>query len=226
MGKRGPKPQNVERNAEIARRVAAGETLQAIGDSYGLTRERVRQIANRAGVTVRSQKIEAEKRFKIFSELAKEGLTRHEIAERSGYPYDTVCDVIRRFGIETAPFVLKKDTHGTVPCYQNGCKCAPCTKANSDRHKKWMESQSEDRIPHGTLSGYTNWRCRCPECSLQGSIANKKGRERRKGKTPPKHGRSGYVNYGCHCTTCVLGYRQYQNARQERKVRKAQEEAS
>lgn len=223
MGKRGPKPQNVERNAEIARRVAAGESLQAVGDSYGITRERVRQLANRAGVTARATKIEAKKRFDIFSKLAKEGLTRSEIAERSGYPYDTVCEYIRRFGIETAPFVLKKDTHGTVQCYQNGCKCDPCKKANRERHEKWKNSRQEDRIPHGTLSGYTNWKCRCPECKLQGSIANKKARERRKRTPPPKHGRNGYINYGCKCAVCSSENRQYRKALKERK---AQREAS
>lgn len=223
MGKRGPKPQNVERNAEIARRVAAGESLQVVGDSYGITRERVRQLANRAGVTVRATEIEAQKRFEIFSKLAKEGLTRSEIAEQSGYPYDTVCDCIRRFRIEIAEAPLKKDTHGTVQCYQNGCKCDPCKKANRERHEKWLDSRTEDRIPHGTLSGYTNWRCRCPDCKIQGSIANKKGRERRKGTTPPTHGHSGYVNYGCKCPTCILGHRQYKTTLKERK---AEQEAS
>lgn len=35
-----------ERNREILRRRLAGETLQAIADGYGMTRERVRQIVN------------------------------------------------------------------------------------------------------------------------------------------------------------------------------------
>jgi hypothetical protein len=40
-----------ERDALIAQRYRNEETLQAIGDSYGLTRERVRQIVKREGLT-------------------------------------------------------------------------------------------------------------------------------------------------------------------------------
>lgn len=40
----------VSRNAEMARRYVEGETLQSIGDDYGITRERVRQIVNKEGV--------------------------------------------------------------------------------------------------------------------------------------------------------------------------------
>lgn len=226
MGKRGPKPgnhQNVERNAEIARRVASGETLKAVGDSYGLTRERVRQLANLAGVTERSAAFKRNKRVEILTKLAEEGLPRKEMAERTGYSYYVVSETIRRFGITAPGLVLKKDTHGTIQCYRNGCKCDMCKKANSDQHKKWEQSKSEDRIPHGTLSGYTNWKCRCPDCKLQGSIANKKARERRKRTPPPKHGLNGYINYGCKCAVCSSENRQYRKALKERK---AQREAS
>lgn len=50
--KRGARPQFAARNADIALHVAAGHlTLEEIGQSYGLTRERVRQIAKREGTT-------------------------------------------------------------------------------------------------------------------------------------------------------------------------------
>lgn len=41
---------DVERAAEMARRYQGGETLQEIGDSFGVTRERVRQLLRKAGV--------------------------------------------------------------------------------------------------------------------------------------------------------------------------------
>ena len=45
-------PRNVaERNHRIAERVLDGETMDAIGLDYGITRERVRQIAKKFGVT-------------------------------------------------------------------------------------------------------------------------------------------------------------------------------
>ncbi|MET3662477.1 sigma factor-like helix-turn-helix DNA-binding protein [Aquamicrobium ahrensii] len=37
------------READMLRRHEAGETLKSIADTYGLTRERVRQIVKRAG---------------------------------------------------------------------------------------------------------------------------------------------------------------------------------
>lgn len=44
-------PEHPERDAEIVRRVAARESMEAISKDYGLTRERVRQIAKRDGLT-------------------------------------------------------------------------------------------------------------------------------------------------------------------------------
>jgi hypothetical protein len=41
------------RNAEICRRYKAGETMEHVGESYGISRERVRQILGRAGVRSR-----------------------------------------------------------------------------------------------------------------------------------------------------------------------------
>jgi DNA-binding CsgD family transcriptional regulator len=41
----------LERNAEIVRRALSGETLTEISRSLGITRERVRQLVRRAGVT-------------------------------------------------------------------------------------------------------------------------------------------------------------------------------
>lgn len=46
----GSKRMCPDRDAAIAARRRSGETLQSIGDEYGLTRERVRQICQREGV--------------------------------------------------------------------------------------------------------------------------------------------------------------------------------
>lgn len=44
-------PGEAERNAEMCALYQRGKTLQEIGDAYGVTRERVRQIVARAGVS-------------------------------------------------------------------------------------------------------------------------------------------------------------------------------
>ena len=46
--RRGPKPQNPERDAQIVAAVAAGATLAAAGEPWGLSRERVHAIYRRA----------------------------------------------------------------------------------------------------------------------------------------------------------------------------------
>lgn len=46
---------NHDRDTFIRAQIEAGHTLQAVGDMLGITRERVRQIANRLGVTDRGQ---------------------------------------------------------------------------------------------------------------------------------------------------------------------------
>jgi hypothetical protein len=52
--KRGRPRSNTNRDKQIAAAVARGETFEAIGNRYGITRERVRQIA--AGLGVQSQR--------------------------------------------------------------------------------------------------------------------------------------------------------------------------
>jgi DNA-directed RNA polymerase sigma subunit (sigma70/sigma32) len=42
--RRGPRPQNIQRNKAICARRAQGITLERIGDEFGLSGEQVRQI--------------------------------------------------------------------------------------------------------------------------------------------------------------------------------------
>lgn len=52
MGRRGPKRDTL-REARMCRLYQEGHTLQQIGTVYGLTRERVRQIISKAGMTAK-----------------------------------------------------------------------------------------------------------------------------------------------------------------------------
>jgi hypothetical protein len=44
-----------------------------------------------------------------------------------------------------------------------------------------MLNRSERTVaaPHGTVSGYTNWKCRCAPCKKAGSENNRRTRARR-----------------------------------------------
>ena len=86
------------RNAEIGHRYCTGETMEEIGSSHGITRERVRQILERQRVLTgqrqargnahRVQAMRARRDRKIAAhrqaiiELAHQGLTIKEIAQR------------------------------------------------------------------------------------------------------------------------------------------------
>lgn len=54
LARPGTGPQNDERSDDFRRRYLSGETLQQIGDAYGVSRERVRQVLSRQyGITAR-----------------------------------------------------------------------------------------------------------------------------------------------------------------------------
>jgi hypothetical protein len=92
------------RNAEIMRLFEAGETLQAIGDRLGLTRERVRQIAARKGGKSRKKAITetvATRRFAIRAAV-ETGLTRKEAAEKYGVTYERAYNATSDMGRVTS----------------------------------------------------------------------------------------------------------------------------
>lgn len=58
--------------------------------------------------------------------------------------------------------------HGDANRYNQGCRCIPCTTANTTHQREMTERRAEREIPedrHGTASCYTNYRCRRSECS-------------------------------------------------------------
>jgi hypothetical protein len=93
------------RAEDMAARYERGETLQAIGDGYGLTRERVRQILRRDGrigaADARSARHAAEveriARLKVRALqylAAREPLTRAEAARRLGTDVDDLMEAL------------------------------------------------------------------------------------------------------------------------------------
>lgn len=75
--------------------------------------------------------------------------------------------------------------HGTVGCYDDGCRCDRCKEANAARKRNASASQKDQRVevegvfihphaPHGTLRGYQYYGCRCGECK---EANNERGRK-------------------------------------------------
>ncbi len=61
--------------------------------------------------------------------------------------------------------------HGTASKYKNGCRCAPCTAANTEGHARWRDAVAglpAVVVPHGA-GGYRNYGCRCAVCTAANS---------------------------------------------------------
>lgn len=55
-------------------------------------------------------------------------------------------------------------THGLAATYRAGCRCRPCTIANTERQAEWVKTAEVPPDKHGTIYGYRVLRCRCDEC--------------------------------------------------------------
>lgn len=89
---------NPERIAAIRARFDRGETLQAIGDSYGLTRERVRQIVAKTGAEPRFVTF-GKRRAEIAAAVKAENLSSDEAAARYGIGRGAVLAICSAFGV-------------------------------------------------------------------------------------------------------------------------------
>jgi hypothetical protein len=88
------------RDQSICQRFDAGETLEAIGQDFGLTRERVRQIVSKSGrIPRRVSTREKHKRFvERVTALNDKGLTVKQIVAETGAQYAVVCAAVREGG--------------------------------------------------------------------------------------------------------------------------------
>ena len=95
--KHGRIPVNVERNQKMWELRKKGLPLQEIGETHGITREAVRLILKRFPPLPNPPR-EKFSRDEI-KKLAASGLTREEIARKTGVPYQSVCMVARKMGL-------------------------------------------------------------------------------------------------------------------------------
>lgn len=131
----------------MAEQYKSGETLQQIGDEYGISRERVRQILAKHGVK-RSQGGQARALADRLAEgvrLYKQGISLRAAAKSVGTSQENLGNEIDRLGIRREVIPLFKQ-HGTVQCYaqgpdgNGGCRCPECRKANTDYRRSRREA--------------------------------------------------------------------------------------
>ena len=116
--------------------------------------------------------------------------------------------------------------HGKASTYRRGCRCAPCTAANTAKQRRWkakVAQRAPQEIPHGR-HGYVNYGCRCEVCTAANTEQSNAGRLRRgpeyahaagaKARKRAKeraaadpslvpHGTyRGYTYWGCRCVEC------------------------
>lgn len=129
-----------EDKTEIVSKYKNGMTLQAIADYYGVSKQYIDQVLERAKVERRpKKKVTPEMESKI-KDLAEAGKTYSEISEATGVSRSTVCVICK-------PLELKKDkTYRCSKCggtdfRANGARgriCKPCSakRAREYYHNK------------------------------------------------------------------------------------------
>lgn len=94
---------SVSRNNEILRRFNAGETLESIGHSFGITRERVRQIVKKAGAKPRweqSRERDSALVEKINDLTSERWMTREQVREAFGVGYNRLNRLAKKADIK------------------------------------------------------------------------------------------------------------------------------
>jgi DNA-binding CsgD family transcriptional regulator len=130
--KRGPKPgKHQTRDEMIVARLVAGGTMRALATEYGLSPERVRQIARQLGYSGRRANPpwppEADKRL---LELSRAGLPASLIAKRLGVTKNAVTRRLRRLGLpgRLSPILqkgsaeLEAEARARLPWRQEGAQ--------------------------------------------------------------------------------------------------------
>lgn len=130
-----------ERNADILRRAQAWENLHSIADSYGISRERARQILAVQGY---SRAESRKQRTHRCLELLAEGLTVSEIAEVVSWNPSSIRSMMRALGVSAA-----RET-----CLDCGCdirsrgpsrkRCESCSRAHTNARRNWRYHNDPD----------------------------------------------------------------------------------
>lgn len=150
---------------------ASGMTLEQIGERYGLTRERVRQIIGTIQKPRPLRETALDRSQEIISAWYDDGATRKEIMER----FHLTPAQIRVYDFPKRP---KPIPHGTVNGYENyKCHCKACREAAAKQHTDYTHRlRAEGKCITCRGPSPDKWHCdRCRE------IVNAKLRRKRIG---------------------------------------------
>lgn len=105
------------RHAEMIRRYRDGETLQQIGDVYGITRQRIQQILAKHGITARNGGRLLRATCRAFDKhMANKSRVEQKISKRYGCDLQTLIEINgsekREFGSPAWAFYWQKTNAG------------------------------------------------------------------------------------------------------------------
>jgi len=151
-------PQSFIRYAQMKELIDSGATLQAVGQEFGISRERVRQIAGnvrKARETSRAVLLE-EKRATVLA-LWNAGYPQSEISRETGLSPTVIAQIEL-----PRPARAKPVRHGTVSGYHRGCHCARCLRASAQRIKNYYHDRRRAGLCVSCGAPSQTWRC--PQC--------------------------------------------------------------
>src|ERR1043166_3390219 len=223
-------------------------TLEQIGTAYGVTRERARQIiASHPDTEARRTAMRERREAAIAAALDALRADPNLSVKRAAEQFD-VSDHILRARVKQAGMV-PTERPGGIPRRRRTdpphgvrralnqrlrCRCDICTAALREYNRTmrvgmWFRAVNGDpTVPHGTISGFTNWGCRCERCEAVGPPYTRKQlrrwhkrvlREVRNGTREIKHHGTqyAYMTYGCRCDRCKAAHAEfYQHLRRRR----------
>ena len=140
--------------------LSEGKTLKEVGLEFGVSAERVRQVAFKAGIRSFGSRVGKPLKLEVALELLRAGLTFKEAARQSGVSYNYLTICARKFGVkvELSQSRFIRENAAAFEAIQNGASIRSQSKNFSHaarlgscckilgietRHGRWRQSKSD-----------------------------------------------------------------------------------
>jgi hypothetical protein len=140
---------------DMSRLIFEGWTLQKVGDHYGVSRERVRQIVGspRQYRELPSKVELSESQIQEINALRRDGKTFKKISQDLGIPFT----VLNGGDFDKRVIAIR---HGSLQGYRRGCRCDLCREANYSNVRKTQKRMREQgRCVACCKPSGGKWRC-------------------------------------------------------------------